>query len=259
MLDPDRVDLSTLAEALEDHSEDSSWWIDPRTGALESWSPLFADDPEDSPGERGFRRVGPLESGESYADMEEFVERVADARARDLLGHAIAGRGAFRRFKDTLAEYPDLRKSWFAFHDGRMARRAIDWLRDEGLVTETDAERALGAHPDVALAPGSTDEELARRIARDLRELYGPRLKQVVLFGSRARGDADPDSDMDLVVVLDGATDPYAEIRRMNDVLWQQTLDSGIVVSVIPLSEREFAAPATAALKQARTEGRAVG
>ncbi|HEV2249701.1 MAG TPA: UPF0158 family protein [Candidatus Limnocylindria bacterium] len=259
MLDPDRVDVSTLAEALEDHSGDSSWWIDPRTGALESWSPLFADDPDDSPGERGFRRIDPLESGESYADLEEFVDRVADRRARDLLGHAIAGRGAFRRFKDTLAEFPDLRRAWFAFHDARMARRAIEWLRDEGLVTETAADRALAAHPEVAPAPGSSDEDLARRVAGGLRALYGPRLKQVVLFGSRARGDADPDSDMDLVVVLDGPTNPYAEIRRMSDLLWTETVETGVVVSPIPLSVGEFAEPQTMALRQARVEGRTVG
>lgn len=259
-LDLERIDLSTLAEALEDHSEDGGWWIDPRTGELERWSRLFADDPDDSPGERGFRRIESLGSGESYADMEEFTARVADRRAQDLLTHAIAGRGAFRRFKDTLHEFPDLRKEWFAFHDARMARRAIEWLRDEGLITEAAAERAIAAHPDPEpAATGSSDVQLARRIADELRELYGARLKQVVLFGSRARGDADPDSDMDLVVVLDPMADSWAELDRMDALLWKQTLDSGIVISAIPLSEREFAEPTTMALIRARIEGVAVG
>jgi predicted nucleotidyltransferase len=259
MLDVDRVDLSTLAEALEDHSEDSSWWIDPRTGELESWSRLFAEDPDDSPGERGFRRIEPLGSGDSYADMEEFTERVADRRARDLLAHAIAGRGAFRRFKDTLHEFPELRKEWFAFHDTRMARRAIEWLRDEGLIAEAAAERAIAAHPDPEVTTGSSDEQLARRVARELRELYGERLKQVVLFGSRARGDADPDSDMDLIVVLDPMEDRWAEHDRMDELLWRETLETGIVLSAIPLSVKEFDEPKTMAIRSARMEGRAVG
>ncbi|HEV2010838.1 MAG TPA: UPF0158 family protein [Candidatus Limnocylindria bacterium] len=258
-LDVDRIDLSTLAEALEDHSDEGGWWIDPRTGELENWSRLFADDPDDSPGERGFRRIEPLGSGESYADMEEFTERVGDRRARDLLGHAIAGRGAFRRFKDTLHEFPELRKEWFAFHDARMARRAIDWLRDEGLIAEAAAERAMAAQADPEVTVGSSDEQLARHVARELRELYGSRLKQVVLFGSRARGDADPDSDMDLVVVLDPMDDRWAEHDRMDELLWRETLASGIVISAIPLSARDFAEPTTMALMQARDEGRAVG
>ena len=60
--------------------------------------------------------------------MEDFIRRVRDPRARDLLERAIAGRGAFRRFKDTLLDFPDLRPVWFAFHDARMERRAIEWL-----------------------------------------------------------------------------------------------------------------------------------
>ena len=260
MLDLDRVDLSTLADALEDHSDDGGWWIDPRTGALEQWSPVFADDRDDSPGERGFRRIEPLGSSESYADMEEFVERVSDRRARDLLARAIAGRGAFRRFKDTLAEFPELRKEWFAFHDARMARRAIDWLRDEGLIDEHTAELGSAAHADPPPAGGVTsDERIARRVAAKLRELYGPRLKQVVLFGSRARGDADRESDLDLLVVLEGATDPYAEIRAMDELQWNETMETGIVVSAIPLSEHEFAEPRTMAIRSARVEGRIVG
>ncbi|HAF12034.1 MAG TPA: hypothetical protein DCK98_18440 [Chloroflexi bacterium] len=140
-----------------------------------------------------------------------------------------------------------------------MARRAIEWLRGEGLVADDAADRAIAVHPDPELATGSSDEQLARRVARELRELYGARLKQVVLFGSRARGDADPDSDMDLIVVLDPMDDRWAEHDRMDELLWRETLESGIVISAIPLSVSDLAEPKTMALMQARVEGRAVG
>jgi predicted nucleotidyltransferase len=43
-------------------------------------------------------------------------------------------------------------------------------------------------------------------ILKDFRDalvkLYGPALDRVVLFGSRARGDAKPDSDYDVAVFL---------------------------------------------------------
>jgi predicted nucleotidyltransferase len=35
-----------------------------------------------------------------------------------------------------------------------------------------------------------------------LEQIYGPRLVRLVLFGSRARGDAEPDSDIDVMIVL---------------------------------------------------------
>jgi predicted nucleotidyltransferase len=46
-------------------------------------------------------------------------------------------------------------------------------------------------------------ERIAALVAEDLRQLYGQRLRQVLLFGSWARGDATDDSDIDLMVVLD--------------------------------------------------------
>ena len=48
----------------------------------------------------------------------------------------------------------------------------------------------------------------------ELRRLYGSRLREVILYGSQARGDAGPDSDIDVMVVLDGPVEPMAEIKR---------------------------------------------
>ena len=56
--------------------------------------------------------------------MAEFVAAVHHRRAADLLDRAISGRGAFRRFKDTLFEFPELRDTWFRFRDARARRRA---------------------------------------------------------------------------------------------------------------------------------------
>ena len=56
--------------------------------------------------------------------MAEFVAGVHHRRAAELLDRAIAGRGAFRRFKDTLFEFPELREQWFRYRDARSRRRA---------------------------------------------------------------------------------------------------------------------------------------
>ena len=85
MLDLDGVDLSSLCEALEDHSDETSWWLNPGTGAVEphSTSSLGDDDLAADPEDRGLVWVDPAPSGAAYRDLEDFVARVRDRRAHD--------------------------------------------------------------------------------------------------------------------------------------------------------------------------------
>lgn len=56
------------------------------------------------------------------------------------------------------------------------------------------------------------------RFRAALAEMYGDRLERVVLFGSRARGDAQPDSDYDVAVFLtgmNGSSGRWAELHRL--------------------------------------------
>ena len=48
--------------------------------------------------------------------------------------------------------------------------------------------------------------QIAREYAGVLRQQLGARVRQVVLFGSRARGDADDFSDFDVLIVVDKRT-----------------------------------------------------
>jgi predicted nucleotidyltransferase len=77
----------------------------------------------------------------------------------------------------------------------------------------------------------------------------------VLVFGSRARGDHEEDSDLDLLVVLDRVDNRSAERDFMGDVIWQHTYDSGILVSALPVSRDEFANGKTAFLRTVKAEG----
>lgn len=262
MLDAEKVDLSSIAEALEDHSPETTWWLDPETGEVEpGLGPDLEEARDDSPVERGLVAIEPIPSSEGYGDMEEFIARVSDPHARDLLERAIAGRGAFRRFKDVLFEHPELREAWFAFHDARMERRALRWLADAGIIEPGVAERECARRPDPEL-PASADvldpERIARDVAGDLRTLYGERLREVILFGSRARADAHPESDLDLLVVLDEMTSPWEELRRMDAVLWEHSLEAGVVIAAVPVSEDSLREQRWPLLHRAVLEGRPV-
>jgi predicted nucleotidyltransferase len=256
MLDLDRC-LPDLCEALDDHSYEHHWWFDPETGEFEFRSD-YADELHsgDELEERGFLYIHPTDSGEGYRDMVDFIYRVADPRAREQLDRAITGRGAFRRFKDVLLDYPELRETWFRFHDARTERRAIDWLQEQELITPQQADTARAARPEPELPPPPLDAvAVARAVAADLRQLYDERLKDVVLFGSQARGDAQPDSDIDLMVVLDEVQSRRTELLRASDVLWRHSLANDTVVTQVPVSEADYRESRRPLLVSVRAEG----
>jgi hypothetical protein len=256
MLQTDRVDLADLALALEDHSGDHEWWLDTGTGAI---VPQFAAQLAGAAGpDHRLLRIEPLPVAVGYGDMEDFVTYVRDARARDRLERAIIGRGAFRRFKDTLADFPELRRAWFAFHDARGERRAIEWLVEQGLVPPAGAEAALAerADPEPGDLPGLLDAfGLARRVALDLRRVYRRRLKGVVLTGAWAYGEAHPESPVELLVILDGYSDRWAERRRMERTIWRHSIRNDAVVCALPCDEAELRRPATLMLERAASDG----
>jgi Uncharacterised protein family (UPF0158) len=255
MLDPEMVELTDLALALEDQSHEHTWWLDPATGEVH---PRFRDALEDEVAPRRLIAIEPLPKAVGYADMEDFVAYVRDPHARYLLEQAIVGRGAFRRFKDTLLDFPDLRQIWFAFHDSRGERRAIEWLVDQNLVDQAAAERAIArrGEPGPEELPSLLDAQgLARRAAGDLRRLYRERLKDVLLLGPWARGDANPESPVELLVVLDSVGDRWEEKRRMERIMWRHSVRNDTVVTEIPVTEAELERGATPLLMRALAEG----
>lgn len=77
-----------------------------------------------------------------------------------------------------------------------------------------------------------SDLALAREFARRLAQAVDPRLFTVTLFGSRARGDADEESDLDLFVALKDS-DPEGKIKAAaSDVACDLMLECGILISV---------------------------
>lgn len=62
---------------------------------------------------------------------------------------------------------------------------------------------------------------------------------KLVLFGSRARGDADPFSDMDVLVVLEGAPSEEA-FDYISDCAWEAGFAQGIVVVPVVFTRDEW-------------------
>lgn len=62
---------------------------------------------------------------------------------------------------------------------------------------------------------------------------------KIVLFGSRARGDADPDSDMDMLVVLSGNVDKSSR-QAVSDCAWEAGFEYGVVIVPVIYSRDEW-------------------
>jgi hypothetical protein len=74
-------------------------------------------------------RIPERGSHTAYKTMEEFIKIVEDSELRERLQHALNGRGAFRKFKDALIDYPKERKKWHSFNAKAMKREITEWLR----------------------------------------------------------------------------------------------------------------------------------
>ena len=79
------------------------------------------------------------------------------------------------------------------------------------------------------------------RFARALNQTYDGRVQKLVVFGSRARGEAAPDSDVDVAVVLDRMSGRrYDERMRMTDLAYEILLDTGLRLQAWPISRAEW-------------------
>jgi predicted nucleotidyltransferase len=87
---------------------------------------------------------------------------------------------------------------------------------------------------------------------------YGARLAGLWLYGSQARGSADRESDIDVLVVLDGPVDAGAELARTEHDVAALSLEHNVVVSCFFVSRDQFEKERSPLLLNARREGIAV-
>ena len=88
-----------------------------------------------------------------------------------------------------------------------------------------------------------------------LEQIYGDRLTQMVLYGSQARGDAAPDSDIDVLVVLKGQVNPGEEIKRISHIRADLSLQNDEVISCLFMDENRFVHYNGPLLRNIRKEG----
>jgi len=149
-----KVDIDDVALAMETSNEleETVCCLDTETGRVFSISRSVMDDVEEEDDEaindypewmkemaedaeallnddkERFVEIPKITSHESYGVMERFVLDIKDQGIRERLYFAIKGKGAFRRFKDAIAEWPEIEKRWYTYRDEAIRREVLDWL-----------------------------------------------------------------------------------------------------------------------------------
>lgn len=76
--------------------------------------------------------------------------------------------------------------------------------------------------------------EVVNTFASEAKHIYGPSLKEIILYGSCARGDFSGESDIDLLILLDVAPEEIGEQRKLiRDMTDRLELDYDVVLAPV--------------------------
>jgi hypothetical protein len=157
-LDLETGDVVLITDEIARYLEDPPDWelSDWMKGAIEE-----ARQVEEGYGTR-YIQIPQADTHEDYRDMERFISTVRNSDLRDRLWRAIEGRGAFRYFKDVLADHSAERERWFAFKDRCIYERVSDWLESENIEPTNPVGPPAEPEPEIDAAPSA--ETLLERL-----------------------------------------------------------------------------------------------
>ena len=103
--------------------------------------------------------------------------------------------------------------------------------------------------------PESQLASILAALRRELSHVLGDQLDSVLLFGSRARGEARPTSDIDILVVVRGGYSYGDLMKRTSSIVAELSLQHDVVISRVFVSKERFEGEQSPFLLNVRDEG----
>lgn len=98
-------------------------------------------------------------------------------------------------------------------------------------------------------------KQILDEVTEALKNLYQNNLVEIILYGSYARRDYDEHSDIDLLVVLNEIKSVGEEIDKMVNAIYDINLKYNTLVSVVPISYKNYKKINSPLLLNVRKEG----